>query len=62
MELYFITWSIYSSIPIEKLYKQMVSSNRPINPFMSTDESIGEIVSIWTLFSHAGYYYLYNDL
>ena len=44
------------SIPIEKLYKQMVSSNRPINPFLSTDESIGEIVLVCTLFSHAGVY------
>ena len=35
-----------SSAPIGKLYKQMVSSNRPINLFMSTDESIGEKVSV----------------
>ena len=42
------------SVPIDKLYKQMVNSNGPINPFMSTDESIGETVSIWILFSHAG--------
>ena len=41
---------------IDKLYKQMVNSNGPINPFMSTDESIGETVSVWTLFSHAGIY------
>ena len=34
----------------------MVNSNRPINPFPSTDESIGETVSIWTLFPHAGVY------
>ena len=44
------------SVPIDKLYQQMVSSNGPINPFMSTDESIGETVSVWTLFSHAGVY------
>ena len=44
------------SVPIEKLYKQMVGSNRPINPFMSTDESIGETVSVSTLFSYAGVY------
>ena len=43
-------------VPIKMLYKQMVSSNVPINPFMSTDESIGETVSVWTLFSHAGVY------
>ena len=44
------------SVPIDKLYKQMVNSKGPINPFMSTDESIGERVSAWTLFSHAGIY------
>ena len=44
------------SVPIEKLYKWIVSSNRPINPFLSTDESIGETVSVWTLFFHAGVY------
>ena len=42
------------SIPIDKLYKNMVSSKGPITPFMSTDESIGDKVSIWTLFSHTG--------
>ena len=44
------------SVPIVKLYKQMVSSNRSINPFLPTDESIGETVSVWTLFCHAGVY------
>ena len=44
------------SIPFDQFYKQMVNSNRPFNPFMSTDESIGDIVSIWTLFSHTGIY------
>ena len=34
----------------------MVNSNGPINPFMSTDESIGDTVSIWTLFSHTAIY------
>ena len=38
------------SVPIDQLYKQMVSSNGPINPFRSTDESIGDTVSVWTLF------------
>ena len=42
------------SVPIDQLYKQMVNSDRPINQFMSTDESIGDTVSIWTLFSHTG--------
>ena len=44
------------SIAIEKLYKHMVSSKEPISPYLSTDESIGEIVSVWTPFSHAGVY------
>ena len=34
----------------------MITSNRPINPFMSSDESTGETVSVWTLFSHAVVY------
>ena len=56
MELCSITWSIYCHVPIDKLCKQMVKSNGPINPFMSTDESIGDTVSICTLFSHIGIY------
>ena len=44
------------SVPIDKLYKQMVNSNELINPFMSSDESIGDTVSVWTLFSHTGIY------
>ena len=46
------------SVPIDQLYKHMVSSNGPITPFMSTDESIGDTASIWTLFSHMGIYVL----
>ena len=34
----------------------MVISDGPINLFMSTDESIGDAVSAWTLFSHTGIY------
>ena len=44
------------SVPIEKLYKKMVTSIGPINTFMSTTETIGDTVSTWTLFSHAGIY------
>ena len=44
------------SVSTDKLYKLMVNGNGPINPFMSTDESIEEIVSVWTLFSNAGVY------
>ena len=44
------------SIPNDQLYKDMVSSNGPITPFMSTDESIDDTASISTLFSHTGIY------
>ena len=44
------------SVPIEQLYKHMVSSNGPITPFMSNKESVDDIASIWTLFSHTGIY------
>ena len=44
------------SVPINELYKQVVNNNRPINPFMSTDKSIGDTVSIRTLFSHTDIY------
>ena len=40
------------SVPIDQLYKHMVSSNGPITPFISTDESIDDTVLLWTLFSH----------
>ena len=51
-----LSLSQYTFIPIVKLYKEMITSNGPINPFLSTDELIGETVSVWTLFSHAGVY------
>ena len=44
------------SVPIDQLYKHMVSSNRPITRFMSTNESIDDMASIWTLLSHTGIY------
>ena len=44
------------SVAIDQLYKQMVNSNWPINTSMSTDESMGDTVSVWTLFSHTGIY------
>ena len=34
----------------------MINVNIPVNLFLSTDGSIGETVSVWTLFSHAGVY------
>ena len=49
-------WVNIPSIPIDQLYKQMDNSNGPINPFKTTDESIGDTVSVWTLFSHADIY------
>ena len=42
------------SVPIDQLYKHMVSSNGPNTP--STDESIDDTASLWTLFSHTGIY------
>ena len=44
------------SVPIDQLYEHMVSSNGPITPFMSTDESIEDRTSIWTLFCHMDIY------
>ena len=44
------------SVPIDHLFKHMVSSYRPITPFISTDESIDDTTSLWTLFSHTGIY------
>ena len=48
------TWSIYHQYPLISSTNRWSTVTRPINPFMSTDESIGETVSIWTLFSHVG--------
>ena len=42
------------SVPIDQLYKNKVSSNRSITPFISTDESINDTASLWTLFCHRG--------
>ena len=44
------------SVPLDDRYKQMIITNRPVNPFLSTDETTGETVSVWTLFSQAGVY------
>ena len=38
------------SVAIAQLYKHMISSNEPITPFTSPDESIADTTSIWTLF------------
>ena len=44
------------SVPIVQFYKHMVSSNWPIIPFMSTDESTDDTTSLWTLFSYTRIY------
>ena len=43
-------------VPVNLLYKHMISDITPITPFTSPEESTGDTVSIWTLFSHAGVY------
>ena len=42
--------------PVNQLYIHMISSITPITPFTSPEESRGDTVSIWTLFSHTGVY------
>ena len=44
------------SVPIDEIYKHMINSNRPIIPFISTEESVDDTASLWTLFSHTGIY------
>ena len=44
------------SVPVNQLYKHMISGTNPITPFTSPEESTGYTVSIWTLFSHTGVY------
>ena len=44
------------SVPLDDLYKQMITSHRPVNPFLSTDVTTEDTASIWALFSHAGVY------
>ena len=44
------------SIPVNQLYKHIINDIQPIAPFKSPEESTGESVSIWTLFSHKGVY------
>ena len=40
------------SVPVNQLYKHMVNGIQPIAPFTSPEESTGDRVWIWTLFSH----------
>ena len=43
-------------VPLNQLYKHMISGTNPITPFTSPEESTGDTVLIWTLFSHIGVY------
>ena len=44
------------SVPIHQLYRHMVSNNRHITPFTSTDKLKDDTPSIWTLFFHTDIY------
>ena len=44
------------SVPLDNIYKQMITNDRPVNLFLSTDETTGDTSTIWTLFSHAVLY------
>ena len=48
------------SVPLDELYKQMITSKAPVNPFLSTDDTTGETVSVWKLFSCTGLYNSYR--
>ena len=43
-------------VPVNQLYKHMISGIKHITPFTSPEESTGDTVSIWTLFSHKRVY------
>ena len=44
------------SVPVNQLYKHVIDGIHSITPFTSPEESTGETVSIWMLFSHTGVY------
>ena len=44
------------SVPVNQLYKHMISGIKLITHFTSPEDSTGDTVSIWTLFSHTGVY------
>ena len=48
--------AIIPLVSVNQLYKCMISGITPITPFTSPEESTGDTVSIWTLFSHTGVY------
>ena len=43
-------------IPVNQLYKHMISGINPITPLTLPEESPGDTVSIWTLFAYTGVY------
>ena len=43
-------------VPVNQLYRHMISGITPITPFTSPEELTGDTVSIWTLFLHTGVY------
>ena len=58
----FTTWLPYHQFLLINSKKHMVSSNGPITPFVSTDESIDDTTSIWTLLSHTDIYIMVMGL
>ena len=44
------------TVPVAHLYKYMINNNGPILLFNLADESVEDIASTWTLFSHTGIY------
>ena len=44
------------SVPVDQLYRHMISDIQPITPFTLPEKSTGNTASIWTLFSHTGVY------
>ena len=50
------------SVPITQVYQHMISGIKPITPSTSPEESTGDTISIWTLFSHTGFYIMAIEL
>ena len=43
-------------IPVNKVYKHIISGAQHITPFNTADKSTGDTDSMWTLFLHTGIY------
>ena len=52
----YITWSTYPQFLLINSTSTHINSNRPIILFISTDESIDDTPSLWTLFAHTEIY------